>query len=97
MWVVINNSCYCIIFIVKDIYFDYGFCMMYDDYIPQSNPISLPIYKASKLNAKLNPTTVKFRFYYIKSQAEVRNISKNLDLDQSVVLVLTCTTFLCYI
>ena len=36
-----------------------------ENWMPQSNPARLPIYEG---NAKLNPTTPRFRLYHIKSQ-----------------------------
>ena len=44
---------------------------------------SFPTYmaiKASKLNAKPNPTTPRFRLYYIKSQEATFTKSKTLDV-----------------
>ncbi len=70
----INNSCYCIIFIVMAICIG---CGIYVSMMIKSHNQNLQAF-----NAKLNPTTI-----YINSQIVVITKSENLDLDQSIVLV----------
>ena len=56
-------------------------------YYVQPNILEYSAEYTEQSDTKLNPTTLKYRLYYIKSIVEVRTISKNLDLDESVVLV----------
>ena len=61
MWVVRNKGT-----VLKAIFLIMGLvCCKYDNYIPQSNPISLLII------IRQNPTTPRFRLYYIKSQVAI--------------------------